>query len=97
VLTAGSAGAFAINPEGQFYRQAAIPADEVERLGRGDAFSAGFLSATLRGLKLPTALRWASLAAAIKSSIPGDLPVWDVSLFDALMSKEAEASPQVER
>ncbi|MCZ0981097.1 PfkB family carbohydrate kinase [Streptomyces diastatochromogenes] len=41
-------------------------------VGAGDAFAAGFLSATLRGLGMRTRLRHGHLAAAAALTVPGD-------------------------
>jgi 2-dehydro-3-deoxygluconokinase len=47
--------------------------DVVATTGAGDAFAAGFLSATLRGLPLKTRLRHGHLHAAAALTTPGDL------------------------
>ncbi|MFG3037032.1 sugar kinase [Streptomyces sp. NPDC048330] len=47
--------------------------DVVSTVGAGDAFAAGFLSATLRGLPMPTRLRHGHLMAAAALTVPGDL------------------------
>ncbi|MEU3604455.1 sugar kinase [Streptomyces sp. NPDC035033] len=49
--------------------------DVVSTVGAGDAFAAGFLSATLRGLDLPARLRHGHLMAAAALTSPGDLAV----------------------
>ncbi|MFI8424137.1 sugar kinase [Streptomyces sp. NPDC085479] len=54
----------------------AVPAprvDVVSTVGAGDAFAAGFLSATLRGLPARDRLRHGHLAAAAALTVPGDL------------------------
>ncbi|GAA2446582.1 sugar kinase [Streptomyces glaucus] len=53
-----------------------VPAPHVEvvaAVGAGDAFAAGFLSATLRGLPVRDRLRYGHLAAAAALTVPGDL------------------------
>ncbi|WP_093874313.1 PfkB family carbohydrate kinase [Streptomyces sp. TLI_105] len=45
----------------------------VSPVGAGDAFAAGFLSGTLRGLDMRTRLRHGHLAAAAALTVPGDL------------------------
>lgn len=79
VMTLGADGAMAMTPDGVTYRQVSFLTGEhiVGRVGGGDAFSAGFLYAWLNGDDLATALRWASAAAAIKHTIPGDLPLFE--------------------
>nr|WP_308282379.1 sugar kinase [Streptomyces lichenis] len=47
--------------------------DVVAPVGAGDAFAAGFLSATLRGLPLRARARHGHLAAAAALTVPGDL------------------------
>ncbi|GAA1007014.1 sugar kinase [Streptomyces thermogriseus] len=47
--------------------------DVVAHVGAGDAFAAGFLSATLRGLPLRDRLRHGHLTAAAALTVPGDL------------------------
>ncbi|MFJ8589017.1 sugar kinase [Streptomyces sp. NPDC093595] len=47
--------------------------DVVAAVGAGDAFAAGFLGATLRGLGLPARLRHGHLMAAAALTVPGDL------------------------
>ncbi|MFF4587055.1 sugar kinase [Streptomyces sp. NPDC001388] len=49
--------------------------DVVAAVGAGDAFAAGFLSATLRGLPARDRLRHGHLMAAAALTVPGDLAV----------------------
>ncbi|MEV0186255.1 sugar kinase [Streptomyces sp. NPDC050625] len=49
--------------------------DVVAAVGAGDAFAAGFISATLRGLPLRDRLRHGHLIAAAALTVPGDLAV----------------------
>ncbi|MEU6087756.1 PfkB family carbohydrate kinase [Streptomyces sp. NPDC047085] len=51
----------------------ALAVDVVATVGAGDAFAAGFLSATLRGLPLRARLRHGHLMAAAALTTPGDL------------------------
>ncbi|MGP4045052.1 sugar kinase [Streptomyces sp. 2A115] len=51
----------------------ALPVDVVAHVGAGDAFAAGFLSATLRGLPVRDRLRHGHLMAAAALTVPGDL------------------------
>ncbi|MFB7357750.1 sugar kinase [Streptomyces gardneri] len=56
----------------------AVPAPLVDVLapvGAGDAFAAGFLSATLRGLDMTARLRHGHLMAAAALTVPGDVAV----------------------
>jgi 2-dehydro-3-deoxygluconokinase len=51
----------------------ALDVDVVATIGAGDAFAAGFLSATLRGLTVHDRLRHGHLMAAAALTAPGDL------------------------
>ncbi|MGW6059941.1 sugar kinase [Streptomyces sp. NPDC055189] len=53
--------------------RAALKVDVVAPVGAGDAFAAGFLSATLRGLSAGQRLRHGHLMAAAALTVPGDL------------------------
>ena len=73
VMTMGEEGAMALNRDGHFYRARAEAAPEIDPLGSGDAFSAGFLYGYLADGDLEAALRLGASAAALKRTIPGDL------------------------
>ncbi|MYW29181.1 PfkB family carbohydrate kinase, partial [Streptomyces sp. SID2119] len=51
----------------------ALRVDVVAAVGAGDAFAAGFLSATLRGLPVRDRVRHGHLMAAAVLTVPGDL------------------------
>ncbi|NLU66662.1 sugar kinase [Streptomyces sp. HNM0574] len=77
VVKDGSTGAtaWARGPEGTD-EEVTVPAlrvDVVTPVGAGDAFAAGFLSATLRGLPLADRLRHGHLTAAAALTEPGDV------------------------
>lgn len=97
VLTLGAEGAAAIDSAGNYYFQPAYPAIEVERLGGGDAFAAGFLSAQLHGWTMTESLRWGAAAAAIKYTLPGDLPLFDRAAVQSLARSSASKSTAIER
>lgn len=74
VMTLGERGAMASDSTHSI-RKACEPVEPVGRLGGGDAFSAGFLSAWLDKPDLDRSLSWAIATARLKYSIPGDLPL----------------------
>jgi 2-dehydro-3-deoxygluconokinase len=74
VLTRGDVGALAHNGKADF-QAAAFPVQIADRIGAGDAFSAGLLCALLDGKALGEALRWGCALAALKLTIPGDVAV----------------------
>lgn len=86
VITLGHQGAVAVDAQGNLHRQAAFATHEVERLGGGDAFSAGFLSAILRSMPIAQALRWGNAMASLKYTIPGDMPLVDRDLVHQLVA-----------
>jgi 2-dehydro-3-deoxygluconokinase len=74
VVKQGAAGA-TLYQGGERLRVPAPAVDVVAHVGAGDAFAAGFLSATLRGLAPPARLRHGHLMAAAALTVPGDLAV----------------------
>lgn len=97
-LTLGSDGAAAVDPNGATCQLPAIATVEVERLGRGDAFSAGCLSALLNGYSLDRVLQFGNAAAAVKATIPGDLPIWEPELINQLLEPVAgEVASEISR
>ncbi|MYT68805.1 MULTISPECIES: sugar kinase [unclassified Streptomyces] len=72
VVKQGSAGAVAFDQDGRHF-EPAPRVDVVAAVGAGDAFAAGFLSATLRGLPTAARLRHGHLWAAAALTVPGDL------------------------
>jgi 2-dehydro-3-deoxygluconokinase len=71
VLTCGEAGAVATDAE-TVLRQPAFRADVVDRIGRGDAFAAGFLYGYLAG-GTGSGLRYGAALAALKQTYAGDI------------------------
>jgi 2-dehydro-3-deoxygluconokinase len=63
--------------------------DIVDRVGTGDAFAAGFIHASLRGLPSADALDFAIAAGCLKHSIPGDLNRVSLAEVEALASGDA--------
>ncbi len=74
VMTMSSKGSMAKDYSG-VYSHGIFPAEEVGRLGGGDAFSAGFLYNYLLNKDVQVALRWGAAVAALKYSITGDFPL----------------------
>lgn len=97
VMTLGAEGGIARTPDGALHRQDAFAAEEVDRFGGGDAFSAGFLYGylTLTGAdRVPGALRWGAAVAALKYTIPGDMPLIEYDEAAALAAGEGAARLQ---
>ncbi len=100
VMTLGADGAIGCEPHGAPVRQAAFPAQEVGRLGGGDAFAAGFLyrylTDTQPDTRLAQALQWGAAAAALKYSIVGDIPLIDRHEVETLIA-QGEDGPTLMR
>lgn len=92
VMTLGARGAIAIDRHGETYRQAAFPTTEVERLGSGDAFAAGYLANFLEHANIASALRWGCATASLKYTIPGDLPLVHRHEVESLVISENRSS-----
>ncbi|MFJ9849536.1 sugar kinase [Streptomyces sp. NPDC101150] len=75
VVKRGADGAIAYDSRGRRHEEPAPRVDVVAAVGAGDAFAAGFLSATLRGLPVGQRLRHGHLMAAAALTVPGDLAV----------------------
>jgi 2-dehydro-3-deoxygluconokinase len=88
VMTLGARGAIAIDRNGETHRQTAFPTTEVERLGSGDAFAAGYLANFLEQGKIASGLRWGCATASLKYTIPGDLPLIHRREVEALVASE---------
>ncbi len=89
VMTLGRDGAQARSPDGLLLRQPAILAEEIGRIGGGDAFTAGFMYAWLSYNDLELALKWGVAMSAQKYTIPGDLPLVDRHAVAALVDGAA--------
>ncbi|MCM8822113.1 MAG: sugar kinase [Candidatus Omnitrophica bacterium] len=72
VITAGSNGAFA--HDGKIYHCKAYKTFEVDRIGAGDAFTAGFIYGYLIKKDTISALSYGNAMAALKYTMPGDIP-----------------------
>ena len=92
IMTLGADGAIASGADGVIVRQAAFPAAAVCRLGRGDAFTAGFLYRWLADANdLPMALRYGAAMAALKYGITGDMPLVEPGEVQALVARGGSA------
>ncbi len=70
VVTAGAEGAFAVDGDREYHAEA-ISAQEIDRVGGGDAFAAGVLDGFLDG-DLERGLRYGVAMAALKRTLQGD-------------------------
>ncbi|MDZ4847727.1 MAG: sugar kinase [Pirellulaceae bacterium] len=94
VLTMGANGAAARTRSGQHFMQPAFVAQEVERLGGGDAFSAGTLFGFLKSNDVEKALRWGAAVAAFKYTIPSDLPLIHFAEVESLVNGSTQSGVQ---
>ena len=89
IMTLGKDGAIARQGQEEILEQPAILAEEVGRIGGGDAFSAGFMYGYLTFDDVSTALKWGVAMSAHKYTIQGDLPIVDYEEVKALVEGEA--------
>ncbi|MFE2867832.1 MULTISPECIES: sugar kinase [unclassified Embleya] len=75
VVKQGGAGATVFTDDGPSVFVPALTVDIAAPVGAGDAFAAGFLSATLRGLPVRRRIRHGHLMAAAALTVAGDLAV----------------------
>jgi 2-dehydro-3-deoxygluconokinase len=87
VLTLGADGALALEDDGAV-RHPAFTCQIVDRIGRGDAFAAGFLYGHLRGGPAD-GLRYGSALAALKQTFPGDVCRTTLGEVEAVIRGEA--------
>ena len=71
--------------------------DVVDRIGSGDAYIAGALYGLLSsGGACMKAVQYGNATAALKNTIPGDLPTSDLSEVDTVIREHNEKGPQSE-
>jgi 2-dehydro-3-deoxygluconokinase len=87
VLTLGAAGAVARDEAGT-QRQAAYPTEIIDRIGRGDAFVAGFLYGYLRK-DSADGLRYGAAMAALKQTYRGDVCLATPDAVQAVLRGES--------
>jgi sugar/nucleoside kinase (ribokinase family) len=58
IITDGKKGSYAMGSTKELHKQACEEGEVVERTGAGDAYTTGFLAATLHGLPIPQAMVW---------------------------------------
>jgi ribokinase len=64
VITDGDNGSYAQGKDNTVYHLGIVKTEVVEKTGAGDAYSAGFLAATIHGLEIPEAMRWGAINSA---------------------------------
>jgi 2-dehydro-3-deoxygluconokinase len=94
VLTKGADGAIAFDGNQVYDAPTVSGVQIVDRIGSGDAFAAGLLSALLDGKSLPEALAYGNATAALKMTMPGDYALVSPAEVDALL---AQSSTDVQR
>jgi 2-dehydro-3-deoxygluconokinase len=93
VITQGAAGASTVLPDCTTVAQGALPSADEGRIGRGDAFLAGYLTAHLEGGDVREALAFGVASASLKSTQASDLPALERARVEAL-AEEALALAQ---
>jgi 2-dehydro-3-deoxygluconokinase len=87
VLKSDAHVALALEPDGRSTEVPALTVEVVEPVGAGDAFAAGYLAGTLRGLPMKQRLRLGHLSAAAVLAVPEDhAPPPDAATRQALLA-----------
>jgi 2-dehydro-3-deoxygluconokinase len=86
VLTRGGEGGISVEA-GRVRRCAVFPSAPIDRVGAGDAFTAGYLYATLAARE--EALDFGLAMAALKHSLPGDTLSTSLSEVERIVAREA--------
>ena len=89
VLTLGAQGALAVDRVGA-HREKAYPTEIIDRIGRGDAFVAGFLYGYLKGDAV-AGLRYGAAMAALKQTYRGDVCLATLDAVEAVLRGESGA------
>jgi len=74
-----------VTAKGETYRAPCYEVEIIDRIGAGDAFSAGLIVSRLENRGWDEAVRFATAASALKHSIPGDFCVVTRSEVDQLL------------
>lgn len=72
VVKRGAEGAGALDGNGRWHECPSPPVEEVDPVGAGDAFDAGYLAARLRGAEVPEAVRAGAESGAAVAASLGD-------------------------
>ena len=92
VLTLGEDGAIATTPADHLLDQRAIPCEVVDRIGAGDAFSAGLLCGLLEG-SLAAGMRYGAAMSAHKLTTYGDMLTATRDEILALLDADENSRP----
>ena len=74
-----------VTSQGESYRAPSYEVEIIDRIGAGDAFSAGLIVSRLENRGWDDAVRFATAASALKHSIPGDFCLVTRSEVDQLL------------
>ncbi len=88
VVTLGKSGAIGSDSSWTIHVPAVPVESTVGRLGSGDAFVAGFLSAHLNGTTMEASLRRGAAAASVKRTVAGDMLLSTKAEIDKLLGAE---------
>ena len=64
VITDGENGSYAEGKDNTVYNLGIVKTAVIEKTGAGDAYSAGFLAATIHGAEIPEAMSWGAINSA---------------------------------
>ncbi|QQS39162.1 carbohydrate kinase family protein [Candidatus Woesebacteria bacterium] len=95
VITDGEGGSYAAH-NGNFYKVGVIPVTSVERTGAGDAYSTGFLAATINGFGIEDSLLCGTInAASVIGFIGPQQGLLDLTSINERLNKAKESGLNV--
>jgi 2-dehydro-3-deoxygluconokinase len=95
IVTAGARGAYLVGDDG-VHHERALEGDEVDPVGRGDAFAAGVLWGALEG-DLHAGMRYGVALAALAQAYWGDIPRMTRDDVYTIMANNGRAPQGVRR
>jgi 2-dehydro-3-deoxygluconokinase len=94
VIKRGAAGATALDRNGTWHDHAPSPTPDVDPIGAGDAFNAGYIAARLQEEPVEAALRKGAVCGAAVASSIGDVDGFPVRPSAMVSSSEPKEEPR---
>lgn len=95
VVTNGRHGSHAIDEYGNFYMQGLFPGEVVERTGAGDAYTSGFLAATIYGKTVKEAMKWGAVnSSAVVGKVGANAGLLERSVLEKRVKSKNQEAPK---
>ncbi len=97
IITDGKKGSYALSDHGEFYHEGLNDGPVVGRTGAGDAYTSGFIAASLYGHSLPTAMEWGSWnATSVVANIGAQKGLLRKSEMEEKVEEVSKAVPRMD-